>query len=61
MCGSRGGTGSPDHPPDNHKAVGFLRSSGMEPLKNHRATQLVFSVGPTLARQQNATQGMAFR
>ena len=36
MFGSRGGTGGPDHPPPplkNHKNTGFLRNSGLDPLK----------------------------
>ena len=33
MCGSRGGTWSPDHPPPlkNHKNIGFLSNTGPIP------------------------------
>ena len=33
-----GVTGGPD-PPGNHKAVAFLRNTGMNPLETHKATQ----------------------
>ena len=48
MLGSRGDAG-PD--PENLKAIGFLRNTGMDPLENHLATQPAFSVGLSLARQ----------
>ena len=33
MCGSRGGTGDPDSPLENYKNIGFLSSTGPDPLK----------------------------
>ena len=36
MCGSRGGgggTGGPDHPLKNPKNIGFLSSTGLDPLE----------------------------
>ena len=46
MRGSRRcgvGTGGED-PRENHKAVGFLKKSDIGPPKNHKATQLTFSI-----------------
>ena len=44
------------HPSENHKNIGFLRNSGLDPLKNHKAAKPAIKVGPSSARQQ-----MAFR
>ena len=58
MCGSReGGSGPPPPPPPmkNHKNIGFLSNSGQDPLKNHKATEPAFNVGPSSARQRNPT------
>ena len=49
--GGGGGTGGLDHPMKNHKNIGFLCSTGLDPLKNHKATQPAFNVGPSSARQ----------
>ena len=41
MCGARpggGGAGDPDLQ-KNHKNIGFLRNTGPDPLKNHKATE----------------------
>ena len=38
----------------NHKNIGFLSNSGPDPLKNYEATDPVFNVGPSSARQRNA-------
>ena len=49
MCGSRGGgggTGGSD-PPENHKNIGFLSNTSLDPLKNHKATASAFNVGPS--------------
>ena len=54
-----GWEGDPD-PPVNHKNIGFLSNTGLDPLKNHKATKAAFNVGPTMARQRNAIK-MAFR
>ena len=46
---------------DNHKKnIGFLSNTGPDPLKNHKATNPAFNVGPSSARQRNAIL-MAFR
>ena len=49
MGGSRGGTGDPDpsSPPlKNHKNLEFLSNTGLDPLKNHKATKPEFNVWP---------------
>ena len=57
---SRGVTGGPDPPSmKNNKNIGFLRNTSPDPLKNRKATKPA-NVGPSLARQRNATK-MAFR
>ena len=33
-------------PLKNHKATGFLSSTGLDLLKNHKATKPAFNVGP---------------
>ena len=33
MCRSRGGTGGSGLPLENHKTIGFLSSTGLDPLK----------------------------
>ena len=38
----------------NHKNIGFLSNSDPDPLKNHKATEPAFNVGPSSARQRNA-------
>ena len=38
MRKSRGGTGGPTSPLENHKNIGFLSNTGPDPLKNHKAT-----------------------
>ena len=44
-----------DAPPlKNHKNKGFLSNSGLDPMKNYKATKPAFNVGPSSARQQNA-------
>ena len=51
MCGSRGGdtySGSVPHL-KNHKNVRFLSNSGVDPLKNHKATNIVPSQHSTWA------------
>ena len=44
----------------NYKNIGFLSNTGLDPLKNHKATELAFNVGQSSARQRNAIS-MAFR
>ena len=41
-------------PLKNHKNIGFIRNTGLDPLKNHKATKPAFNVGPSSALQQNA-------
>ena len=36
------------------KNIGFLINTGLDPLKNHKATKPAFNVGPSLKRLQNA-------
>ena len=38
MRKSRGGTGGPTSPLENHKNIGFLSNTDPDPLKNHKAT-----------------------
>ena len=59
MSGSRGGGGGDrgmgtPPPLKNHKNIGFLSNTGLDPLKNYKATKPVFNVGPSSARQRNA-------
>ena len=42
------GTGGPD-PLKNHKNIGFLSNTGLDPSKNHKATKPAFNVGPSWA------------
>ena len=39
-------------PMENHKAIGLLSNTGLDPLENHKATKLGFNVGPSFARQR---------
>ena len=49
------GTGGQTPPPlENHKNIGVLSNTGLDPLKNDKATNLAFNVGPSSARQRNA-------
>ena len=41
------GVQSPPPPLKNHKNIGFLRNTGADPLKNHKATKPAFNVGPS--------------
>ena len=45
-----GGRG-PDHPPENHKNIGFRSNTGLDPQKNHNASKPAFNVGESSARQ----------
>ena len=38
----------------NHKNIGFLSNTGLDYLKNHKATKHAFNVGPSMACQPNA-------
>ena len=44
-----GGAGGPD-PPENHKAIGFLINTDLDPMENHKATKPAFIVGLSSAR-----------
>ena len=56
-----GGGGQGVTPLKNHKNIlGFLSSTGPDPLKNHKATKPEFNVGLSSACQRNAIE-MAFR
>ena len=51
--GSRGGgTGGPDPQLKNHKNIGFLSNSGLDPLKDHKATKPALNVGTSSARRR---------
>ena len=53
--GGGGGQGSGlPRPLENHKAIGFPSNTGLDPLKNHKATKPAFNVGPLSAHQGNA-------
>ena len=60
MGGSRGGGGGVRTPLKNHKNIGFLCNTGLDTLKNHKATKPALNVGPSSARQRNAIS-MEFR
>ena len=52
MGGSRGGGGGgrgSGLPLKNHKKIGFLNNTGLDPLKNHKATKPAFNVGQSSA------------
>ena len=54
MRGSRSvDMGSGPLPPENHKTIGFLSNTGLDPLKNNKATKAAFNVEPSSARQRN--------
>ena len=59
QSGGGGGAGGP-HPPEKSQNIGFLSNTGLDPLKNLKATKPAFNVGPSLARQGNAIS-MVFR
>ena len=40
-------TPPPPPPLKNHKNIGFLSDTGLDPLKNHKATEPAFNVGPS--------------
>ena len=44
MHGSRGGTWGPD-PPEKSKSIGCLGNTGLNPLKNRKATKPASQVG----------------
>ena len=49
------GTGGPDsHTLENQKNIGFLSYTGLDPLKNYKATMPAFNVVPASPRQRNA-------
>ena len=49
------GTGGPNPPPPkNHKSIGFLINTGLDPSKNHKATKPAFNLGSSLGHQRNA-------
>ena len=53
MHGSRGGTGVRTTL-KIHKGIGFLSNTGLDPLKNHKATKPAFNVGTSSVSQHNA-------
>ena len=55
-----GGAGVQTPPLKSSKNIGLLSNTGLDLLKNHKATKPTFDVGPSSARQRNAIK-MAFR
>ena len=53
MFGSRGGN-------RGSRNIVFLSNTGLDDLKNHKATKPAFNIGPSLASQQNTIK-MVFR
>ena len=45
----------------NQKNIVFLCNTGLDLLKNHKATKPAFNVGPSLARQRNAIMAFCWR
>ena len=54
MGGSKGGTGGPDLPLKNHKDIGFLSNTGLDPpekSQSHQASiQFWATIGPPTKR-----------
>ena len=51
MCvGGGGGGRGPEAPLKNHKNIGFLSNTGLNPLENLKATKLAYKIGPFSAR-----------
>ena len=50
--GGGGGGDSGPNPPPPEKS-GFLSDTGLDSMKNHKASKPVFYVGPSSARQRN--------
>ena len=46
------GAGGTDHPPEKSH-IGFLSSTGPDPLKNHKTIKPAFNLGQTSTRQRN--------
>ena len=57
-----GGSGGPDPPPPPEKSqnLGLVSNSGPDLLKNHKATEPAFNVGPSSSSQGDAIE-MVFR
>ena len=56
MCGSRGGVGwGSGSPLKNYKNIGFSSNTGLDPLKNHKATMLEFN-DSMLGHKQHASK-----
>ena len=61
--GGRGPERQPPPPPPSLRItnIGFCSNTGPDPLKNHKATKPAFNVGPSSARQRNASGPMIVR
>ena len=46
-----GGAGGSEPLPKKQKNIGFLSNTGPDRLKNHKATEPAFNLGPLSARQ----------
>ena len=58
-CADLEGVQGVQTPLKNYKNIGFLSNTGRDPLKNHKAAKPAFNVGPSLARQGNAINGVS--
>ena len=58
MGGSRGGGKGSGHPPPlkYYNNIGFLSNTGSAPLKNHKASEPIFNVGPSSAPSETPFQ-----
>ena len=52
MCRSRVKEGVRTHL-ENHKAIGFLINTGLDPMENHKDTETASNAGPPSACHQN--------
>ena len=50
VCGGGGVDRGPE-PPEKSQNIGFPSNTGLDPLKNHKATKPTFNVGPSSAAE----------
>ena len=59
MCGSRRGDRGPNPPPlKNHKKIWFSSNTGPDLLKNRKAIEPAFYVGPSTAASETPFNGL---
>ena len=46
------------HSPENHKSVGFLGNTGLDPLEKHKASKTAFSFWPLLPDSKTSLSGI---